>query len=125
MWWCFIILVNFVLFLMQNILQEWFQETNSHFWDEKSKRRDYEELGNGFKRLPHQLWSVDKFGLCADAAITGIMPPPLMEIQVITWVSYTDELIGIFLSSHSHWLSLCLMIGSKISSLLVALNVVL
>jgi hypothetical protein len=110
---------------MQNILQEWFQETNSHFWDEKSKRRDYEELGNGFKRLPHQLWSVDKFGLCADAAITGIMPPPLMEIQVITWVSYTDELIGIFLSSHSHWLSLCLRIGSKISSLLVALNVVL
>lgn len=66
---------------IRNILQEWFQETNSHFWDGKSKRRDYEELGNGFKRLPHQLWSVDKFGLCADAAITGIMPPPLMEIQ--------------------------------------------
>ncbi|KAJ6301617.1 hypothetical protein OIU77_015846 [Salix suchowensis] len=58
-----------------------FKERNSHFWDERSKRRDYEELGNGFKRLPHQLWSVDKFGWCADAAITGIMPPPLMEIQ--------------------------------------------
>ena len=106
-------------------MQGWFQEKNSHFWDERSKRRDYEELGNGFKRLPHQLWSVDKFGSCADAAITGIMPPPLMEIQVITWFSYADELIGIFLSGHSHWLSLCLRIGSKISSLLVALNVVL
>ncbi|KAJ6776212.1 RAB3-GAP REGULATORY DOMAIN [Salix koriyanagi] len=33
---------------IRNILQEWFQERNSHFWDERSKRRDYEELGKWF-----------------------------------------------------------------------------
>lgn len=69
------------------MLQEWFQETNSKFWDEKPKRRDLEELGNGFKRVAYQLWNVDKYGSCADAAITGIMPPPLMEIQVIIFIN--------------------------------------
>lgn len=66
------------------MLQEWFQEMNSQFWDEKPKRRDSEDLGNSsHKRLGYQLWNVDKYGSCADAAITGIMPPPLMEIQVL------------------------------------------
>ncbi|KAI4374680.1 hypothetical protein MLD38_012647 [Melastoma candidum] len=33
------------------------------------------------RRLPYQLWNVNKFGTCADTAITGIMPPPLVEAQ--------------------------------------------
>ncbi|KDP34770.1 hypothetical protein JCGZ_10550 [Jatropha curcas] len=65
----------------QNMLQEWLQETNSQFWDEKPTKRDSDALGNTFKRIPYQLWNVNKYGSCADAAITGIMPPPLMEIQ--------------------------------------------
>ena len=40
--------------------------------------------GNPVRSLPYQLWNVSKYGVCADAAITGVMPPPLMEIQVVT-----------------------------------------
>ncbi|KAM5586259.1 hypothetical protein ABKV19_005255 [Rosa sericea] len=63
---------------IQNKLQQWFQETQSQFWD-RNRRSD--DLGNSYGKLPYQLWSVSKYGSCADAAITGIMPPPLMEIQ--------------------------------------------
>uniref|UniRef100_A0A2P2JIC8 Rab3 GTPase-activating protein non-catalytic subunit n=1 Tax=Rhizophora mucronata TaxID=61149 RepID=A0A2P2JIC8_RHIMU len=66
---------------IQNMLQEWFQETHARFWDEQPTKRDLDDLGNSYKRLPYQLWNVGKYGSCADAAITGIMPPPLMEVQ--------------------------------------------
>ncbi|KAJ4726448.1 putative Rab3 gtpase-activating protein non-catalytic subunit [Melia azedarach] len=66
---------------IQRMLQKWFDETNSQFWERKPKQRDSVDLGNSFERLPYQLWSVNKYGPCADAAITGIMPPPLMEVQ--------------------------------------------
>ena len=65
------------------MLHQRFYETSSQFWDQKPKRRDKGDLGNSFERLPYQLWNVSKYGPCADAAITGIMPPPLMELQVI------------------------------------------
>ncbi|KAH9778995.1 hypothetical protein WN944_014261 [Citrus x changshan-huyou] len=48
---------------------------------QKPKQRDSEDLENSYERLPHQLWNVSKYGPCADAAITGLMPPPLMEVQ--------------------------------------------
>nr|XP_004294100.2 PREDICTED: rab3 GTPase-activating protein non-catalytic subunit [Fragaria vesca subsp. vesca] len=63
---------------IQNMLQQWFQETQSQFWDQNRRSDDFE---NSHGKLPYQLWSVSKYGSCADAAITGIMPPPLMEIQ--------------------------------------------
>lgn len=44
-------------------------------------RQDSENSGTSFGRLPYQLWNVSKYGSCADAAITGIMPPPLVEVQ--------------------------------------------
>ncbi|GAV60718.1 hypothetical protein CFOL_v3_04247 [Cephalotus follicularis] len=66
---------------IQDMLQRWSQETQGHFWDQKHKRSDLEELGNSYGRLPYQLWNVSKYGSCADAAITGVMPPPLMELQ--------------------------------------------
>ncbi|ESR55731.1 hypothetical protein CICLE_v10021305mg [Citrus x clementina] len=66
---------------IQKMLQRWFQDSNSNFWDQKPKQRDSEDLENSYERLPHQLWNVSKYGPCADAAITGLMPPPLMEVQ--------------------------------------------
>ncbi|KAI5662378.1 hypothetical protein M9H77_21701 [Catharanthus roseus] len=66
---------------IQSMLQRWFQERRSHFWDENSMRQATKDSGNSFGRLPYQLWSVSKYGSCADAAITGIMPPPLVELQ--------------------------------------------
>ncbi|XP_010552119.1 PREDICTED: rab3 GTPase-activating protein non-catalytic subunit [Tarenaya hassleriana] len=66
---------------IQSMLQKWFQESNSHFWDQKSKKGSSDEPGNSHQRLPYQIWNVNKYGTCADAAITGIMPPPLLELQ--------------------------------------------
>lgn len=66
------------------MLHQWFQETHTQFWDQKPKRRDLEGPETPYRKLPFQLWNVSKYGSCADAAITGIMPPPLMELQVQT-----------------------------------------
>lgn len=68
---------------MQNLLQRWFQETHSQFWDQDFNDMISEDSGNSVTSLPYQIWNVSKYGLCADAAITGVMPPPLMEIQVV------------------------------------------
>lgn len=68
---------------MQNLLQKWFQETHSHFWDQDFDHTIADDSGNPVDSLPYQLWNVSKYGLCVDAAITGVMPPPLMEISVV------------------------------------------
>ncbi|XWS27346.1 hypothetical protein CRYUN_Cryun26dG0107300 [Craigia yunnanensis] len=65
---------------IQSMLQRWFQEIHSRFWDQKPKK-DSENIGNSYGRLPYQLWNVNKYRSCVDAAITVIMPPLLMEIQ--------------------------------------------
>ena len=41
-----------------------------------------EDSGNSFETLAYQVWNVSKYSACADAAIIGVMPPPLMELQV-------------------------------------------
>lgn len=41
-----------------------------------------EDSENSFEKFAYQVWNVNKYGACADAAITGVMPPPLMELQV-------------------------------------------
>ncbi|XP_015876259.3 uncharacterized protein LOC107412934 [Ziziphus jujuba] len=66
---------------IKSMLQQWFQESYSRFWEQKSRKRDSDDVGNSYRRLPYQLWNVSKHGTCADAAISGIMPPPLMEVQ--------------------------------------------
>ncbi|KAK7313146.1 hypothetical protein VNO77_37602 [Canavalia gladiata] len=66
---------------IQNMLQKWFEEAHSRFWDKKSKSQGSEDFGDSDVKLPFQLWNIGKYGTCADAAITGIMPPPLMEQQ--------------------------------------------
>ncbi|KAF3783718.1 hypothetical protein EJ110_NYTH31826 [Nymphaea thermarum] len=67
---------------IQNFLQKWFQEMQSY-------RRE-----NDYGRLPYQLWNVGKFGPCTDAAITGIMPPPLLELEVSSQRYYCAVTIG-------------------------------
>ncbi|RVW43016.1 Rab3 GTPase-activating protein non-catalytic subunit [Vitis vinifera] len=79
---------------LQSMLQRWFQDTHSQFWDEKPKRRDQEDSEKSYGRLPYQLWNVSKYGPCADAAITGTMPPPLMELQVSSQRYYCAVTIG-------------------------------
>ncbi|KAI3466042.1 hypothetical protein Pfo_022705 [Paulownia fortunei] len=66
---------------IKNLLQRWFQDAHSQFWDQDFNDTIPEDSGNSVASLPYQLWNVSKYGLCADAAITGLMPPPLMEIQ--------------------------------------------
>ncbi|KAL0406732.1 UNVERIFIED_CONTAM: Rab3 GTPase-activating protein regulatory subunit [Sesamum latifolium] len=66
---------------IKNLLRRWFQETDSKFWDQDFYDANSDDSGNSVVSLPYQLWNVSKYGLCADAAITGVMPPPLMEIQ--------------------------------------------
>ncbi|XP_075487387.1 uncharacterized protein LOC142526719 [Primulina tabacum] len=65
---------------IKNLLQRWFQGAHSRFWDQDSDDGSSED-SRTVTRLPYHLWNVSKYGLCADAAITGVMPPPLMEIQ--------------------------------------------
>ncbi|KAK9674195.1 hypothetical protein RND81_12G217500 [Saponaria officinalis] len=66
---------------LQSMLQRWFQETQTDFSDQKRKNRLVDEFDNSFERVPYQVWSVNKYGACADAAITGVMPPPLLELE--------------------------------------------
>lgn len=72
---------------LQSLLQRWFQEIQTDFWDQKQKKRDLDDLENSFERVPYQLWNVNKYGNCSDAAITGIMPPPLMEFELLLLLS--------------------------------------
>ncbi|XP_077252218.1 rab3 GTPase-activating protein non-catalytic subunit [Tasmannia lanceolata] len=67
--------------VIQSLLQRWLQESRSLFWGQKLQKREPEDGGNSYGRLAYQLWNVSKFGSCVDASITGIMPPPLMELQ--------------------------------------------
>ncbi|XP_047173274.1 uncharacterized protein LOC124841126 [Vigna umbellata] len=66
---------------VQNMLQKWFEKAQSRFWDQKPRSQDSEDFGNTDVKIPYQLWNIGKNGTCSDAAITGIMPPPLMEQQ--------------------------------------------
>lgn len=63
------------------MLQKWFEETQGH-WGQTPKEKDQEDFGSSNEKLQYQLWNIGKYGNCVDAAITGIMPPPLMEPQV-------------------------------------------
>ncbi|XP_010276997.1 PREDICTED: rab3 GTPase-activating protein non-catalytic subunit-like isoform X2 [Nelumbo nucifera] len=65
----------------EKLLQRWFQEARSQFRDQRWKKSETEDLRNSYGRVPYQLWNVSKYGSTVDAAITGIMLPPLMELQ--------------------------------------------
>ncbi|CAN6181926.1 unnamed protein product [Urochloa humidicola] len=65
---------------LQSILQKSFQDVKSRLWKDKFEEEDAGDDGS-FGRIPFQIWNVSKFGSCADAAIVGLMPPPLLELQ--------------------------------------------
>ncbi|XP_008789377.2 rab3 GTPase-activating protein non-catalytic subunit [Phoenix dactylifera] len=65
---------------IQSSLRRWFQEEGLRVWENRFQNREAEDE-NSYRRIPFQLWNVSKFGPCADAAITGLMPPPLLEGQ--------------------------------------------
>ncbi|XP_004516083.1 uncharacterized protein [Cicer arietinum] len=67
--------------VVQNMLLKWFDEAHAEFWNQKQKGQNSEDFENSQVKLPYQLWNIGKYGTCADAAVTGIMPPPLMEQQ--------------------------------------------
>ncbi|GAB4846575.1 hypothetical protein Ancab_025582 [Ancistrocladus abbreviatus] len=75
------VIARFVGSDIQSMLQRWFQETQAHFWDQKQKRKGSDDNGKSFERLPYQIWNVNKYGTCADVAIIGVMPPPLLEFE--------------------------------------------
>lgn len=51
-------------------------------WENRFHKSESEDE-TSYRRIPFELWNVGKFATCADAAIAGIMPPPLLELQVI------------------------------------------
>ncbi|CAN6217284.1 unnamed protein product [Urochloa humidicola] len=65
---------------LQSILQKSFQDVKSRLWKDKFEEEDAGGE-DSFGRIPFQIWNVSKFGSCADAAIVGLMPPPLLELQ--------------------------------------------
>ncbi|XP_008793036.1 rab3 GTPase-activating protein non-catalytic subunit-like isoform X4 [Phoenix dactylifera] len=67
---------------IQSLLQRWFQEERSRIFENRFQNRNTVDE-NSYGRIPFQLWNVSKFGSCADAAITGLMPPPLLELQLL------------------------------------------
>ncbi|EXB30039.1 hypothetical protein L484_003905 [Morus notabilis] len=66
---------------IQSMLQQWYHDSSSRFWDKRPRKQESDDFGNPYGRLSFQLWNVSKSGTCADAAISGMMPPPLMELQ--------------------------------------------
>uniref|UniRef100_A0ACD5YG83 Uncharacterized protein n=1 Tax=Avena sativa TaxID=4498 RepID=A0ACD5YG83_AVESA len=65
---------------LQIVLQKSFQEVKPRMWKDKFEQEDADDESS-FERMPLQIWNVSKFGSCADAAIVGLMPPPLLELQ--------------------------------------------
>lgn len=65
--------------VIKSLLQRWFQEASSRIWENMKDPEDE----NSYEKLPYQLWNVSKYGSCADAAIVGLMPPPLLELQLL------------------------------------------
>ncbi|GJM99097.1 hypothetical protein PR202_ga16165 [Eleusine coracana subsp. coracana] len=72
---------------LQNMLQKSFQDVKSRLWKDKFEEDDADDEGS-FGKIPFQIWNISKFGLCADAAIVGLMPPPLLELQVTKFYFY-------------------------------------
>ncbi|CAD5189703.1 unnamed protein product [Musa acuminata subsp. malaccensis] len=51
-------------------------------WENRFHKSESEDE-TSYRRIPFELWNVGKFATRADAAIAGIMPPPLLELQLL------------------------------------------
>ncbi|TVU09116.1 hypothetical protein EJB05_42577 [Eragrostis curvula] len=65
---------------LQRMLRKSFQDAKSRLWKDKFEEEDADDEGS-FGKIPFQIWNISKFGSCADAAVVGLMPPPLLELQ--------------------------------------------
>ncbi|KAG6471308.1 hypothetical protein ZIOFF_068749 [Zingiber officinale] len=66
---------------IQSLLHRWFQKSETGMWENSLNKLESEDDETSYGRIPFQVWNVGKFGSCVDAAITSIMPPPLLELQ--------------------------------------------
>ncbi|KAJ9551467.1 hypothetical protein OSB04_015512 [Centaurea solstitialis] len=98
---------------IQRVLQRWYQETQNRFWDQ-STDRDLEESENSYSRLPYQLWNVSKYGSCVDAAVTGVMPPPLLELQVFWYLNSAAFIVE--QSSNHYYCAVTIGVDAAISA---------
>ncbi|KAH0468329.1 hypothetical protein IEQ34_003362 [Dendrobium chrysotoxum] len=64
---------------IQSLFRRWLEDEGSRMWNNRLASEDDDDSPYG--RIPFQLWNVSKYGSCVDAAIVGIMPPPLLELQ--------------------------------------------
>ncbi|KAL8195455.1 hypothetical protein R6Q57_025858 [Mikania cordata] len=79
---------------IQKVLQRWYQETQNRFWNQSSGDKSLEENEVSSSPISYQCWNVNKYGSCVDAAVTGIMPPPLLELQQSSDRYYCAVTIG-------------------------------
>jgi len=88
---------------LQNVLKKAFQDVKSRLWKDKFEEQDAEDEET-FGRIPFQIWNVNKFSSCADAAIVGLMPPPLLELQLLLycWAVKSAPLL-----CHHSWRGCC------------------
>lgn len=88
---------------LQNVLKKAFQDVKSRLWKDKFEEQDVEDEET-FGRIPFQIWNVNKFSSCADAAIVGLMPPPLLELQLLLycWAVKSAPLL-----CHHSWRGCC------------------
>lgn len=66
---------------LQSLLKRCLEEKAYNARFPISAKKDTQGLEDVYGKLKYQLWNVSKCGPCSDAAITGIMAPPLMEDQ--------------------------------------------
>jgi len=66
---------------LQSLLKRCLEERSYDARFPISAKKDTQGLDDVYGKLKYQLWNVSKCGPCSDAAITGIMAPPLMEDQ--------------------------------------------
>ncbi|KAG6473046.1 hypothetical protein ZIOFF_066953 [Zingiber officinale] len=66
---------------IRSLLHTWFQKSETGMWENRLNKLESEDDETSYGRIPFQVWNVGKFGSCVDAAITSIMPPPLLELQ--------------------------------------------
>lgn len=66
---------------LQSLLKRCLEEKAYNARFPISAKKDTQGLEDVYGKLKYQLWNVSKCGPCSDAAITGIMVPPLMEDQ--------------------------------------------
>ncbi|KAK8936827.1 hypothetical protein KSP39_PZI012390 [Platanthera zijinensis] len=70
---------------IQSLFLRWLEDKGSRMWDSRLPSEEADDIPYG--TISFQLWSINKYGNCVDASIVGIMPPPLLELQLLLLLS--------------------------------------